>query len=347
MTCNHRDGDMDKEAPITRTMVKVSEFVEDFSRGMSEINLCEKFGLSAVQLPRLVNTLRNNGRLGEKRIEARRNIIEGETASDTPPAAEHVPSRAHVDLDTGLVLHCPSCGAPVKRNSPLCGYCASPLDFSLKGKTIHCVHCYQRTAADGRFCVVCGKPVQIRSSPGELLEDRFCPRCATPLRSASIGDFSIIACDTCSGLFISHETFDLMQEKSQRALLSLAPPRESESTWETSFSYVKCPVCNTWMNRKNFAGISGVIVDTCAAHGIWFDQNEMERIMDFIARGGIEKARIKDLENRTREASVNAAIRKDKFRNDLPDYSFGNEFRANSSQLDLLGLVGEIFRIFR
>jgi Zn-finger nucleic acid-binding protein len=50
------------------------------------------------------------------------------------------------------------------------------------------------------------------------------------------------------------------------------------------------------MNRTNFARISGVIVDTCRGHGIWFDPGELEKIMDFIAHGGLVKAKEVDLQ---------------------------------------------------
>ena len=39
-----------------------------------------------------------------------------------------------------------------------------------------------------------------------------------------------------------------------------------------------CPECGQLMNRKNFANTSGVIVDVCRAHGIWFDDREVERV---------------------------------------------------------------------
>ena len=59
---------------------------------------------------------------------------------------------------------------------------------------------------------------------------------------------------------------------------------------------MRCPVCSTMMNRTNFARISGVIVDTCRGHGIWFDPGEMEKIMDFMARGGLVKAKAVEVE---------------------------------------------------
>ena len=50
------------------------------------------------------------------------------------------------------------------------------------------------------------------------------------------------------------------------------------------------------MNRKNFANTSGVIIDTCRAHGVWFDRDELGRIVQFVMRGGLETARRQELE---------------------------------------------------
>lgn len=45
------------------------------------------------------------------------------------------------------------------------------------------------------------------------------------------------------------------------------------------------------MNRANFAKCSGVIIDICTQHGIWFDRDELSRIIDFIRDGGLDFAR--------------------------------------------------------
>jgi len=45
------------------------------------------------------------------------------------------------------------------------------------------------------------------------------------------------------------------------------------------------------MNRSNFAHSSGVIIDVCKHHGVWFDSEELPKIIDFIRRGGMELAR--------------------------------------------------------
>jgi Zn-finger nucleic acid-binding protein len=52
------------------------------------------------------------------------------------------------------------------------------------------------------------------------------------------------------------------------------------------------------MNRKNFGQTSGVIVDVCQKHGIWFDPGELPRVLAFVETGGLERARRRDEELR-------------------------------------------------
>jgi Zn-finger nucleic acid-binding protein len=44
------------------------------------------------------------------------------------------------------------------------------------------------------------------------------------------------------------------------------------------------------MNRVNYGRVSGVLIDSCKAHGYWFDEGKLTRVMDFVAHGGLEKA---------------------------------------------------------
>ena len=45
------------------------------------------------------------------------------------------------------------------------------------------------------------------------------------------------------------------------------------------------------MHRRNFGGTSGIIVDVCALHGIWFEAGELEAVLAFVRQGGLEAAR--------------------------------------------------------
>jgi Zn-finger nucleic acid-binding protein len=119
-----------------------------------------------------------------------------------------------------------------------------------------------------------------------------------------IGDFSVAGCSACGGFFIPEGTFDLMQERTDRVIFPTSGAPHGEAQAESVVRYVRCPVCRQMMNRTNFARISGVIIDTCHGHGIWFDPGEMEKIMDFIARGGLQKAKEADIERLKGEESL-------------------------------------------
>jgi hypothetical protein len=58
------------------------------------------------------------------------------------------------------------------------------------------------------------------------------------------------------------------------------------------------------MNRSNFGGGSGVIVDVCGHHGAFLDRGELTRIVDFVEKGGWE--RVKKREKQRMEEEISA-----------------------------------------
>ena len=50
------------------------------------------------------------------------------------------------------------------------------------------------------------------------------------------------------------------------------------------------------MNRVNFAGCSGIVIDWCKEHGSWFDKDELRQIVAFIQRGGLKRSREREME---------------------------------------------------
>lgn len=277
-----------------RKKINVTSFVNDFVRGASENELREKYALDQSQLARIVGVLKEKGEITSETTSQREENLKIRFGS--PEGSPDPQAKAFIDLNTGLVLHCPSCGAAVKRGEAKCDYCSAALDFSLKGKTVSCPHCFASIPADSRFCVRCAKPVVGLIKEGAVQEDRPCPRCDVPMRARKIGDFSVIGCEKCSGMFVPHETFEMMQENSQRVIFPTETTRKGTIEPEAQVRYVRCPVCRNMMNRSNFAKMSGVIIDTCKGHGVWFDAGEIEKIMDFIARGGLQKAKTEELE---------------------------------------------------
>jgi Zn-finger nucleic acid-binding protein len=81
--------------------------------------------------------------------------------------------------------------------------------------------------------------------------------------------------------------------------------------------YRPCPGCRQLMNRKNFGGESGVVVDVCAVHGTWFDEGELPRVLAFVESGGLAKARARQRERdeaSARERRRSAAVSLDRVR---------------------------------
>ena len=287
-----------------RKKVNLTAFLTDYLRGASEEELCDRYDLRHSQVNRIVGVLKKRGKITTKEHAQREeNLRIRFGRSEGLPRSETY-RKGEVELDSDLVLHCPSCGAAVKRGVERCEYCDAHLDFSLQGKTIHCPNCFATTPADGKFCIHCAKPTKGLVTEGKVLEDRLCPRCDVPLRGLTMGDFSVIQCARCSGLFVPHETFEMMQEARDAALFSVQGIARTPIEPEKEIRYVRCPVCLKMMNRTNFARISGVIIDSCRDHGIWFDPGEVEKIMDFVAKGGLQKAKTIEMERLKNEEAL-------------------------------------------
>jgi Zn-finger nucleic acid-binding protein len=333
--------------------LNVKAYIRDFVRGLSEEELQERYSLTHSQIQRVTGVLKKRGDITQAELDRRRANLKirfGDEKSRRTPKKVH--TGVSIDLDSGIVLHCPSCGASVDRHAERCEYCKAHLDFSLKGKTKHCPHCYQKIPAESRFCIVCAKPAKFSPGEGTLRDDRLCPRCETAMHSRNVGDFPVLGCVQCDGLFIPHDTFEMMQDNSKRIIeaTGLSSGGEAELRPELGTGYIRCPACRHIMNRKNFAGSSGVIVDICGQHGVWFDAGELEKIMSFLARGGLQKARRKELQKLKDEQkfmkyykqgrTTEAHMLMSPMDVDVDPYQ-------DRHSLDLADVVGEIFSLFK
>lgn len=158
-----------------------------------------------------------------------------------------------------------------------------------------CPSCLGLMFVGTRFCGHCGEEMVRAETPeGEELGD--CPRCKVRLDLLQIAELSVRECARCDGLWADVGTFErLCAEREERsAVLGFIGSREPKATPAAKISYVPCPDCGQLMNRSNFARASGVIIDICKAHGVWFDAGELPRIIEFIQKGGMDAARQKE-----------------------------------------------------
>ena len=229
------------------------------------------------------------------------------------------------------VLRCSGCGASVPADVPQCPYCKAQL------ATVACPSCYALMPLSASHCPSCGARAAAR---GPLTPDGApCPACAKPLARAMVGELPMQECLSCGGLWLDREAFERLGESRERqgAVLGALPggPARVEALPE-SVKYRPCPACGQLMNRLNYAKRSGVVLDVCKEHGLWFDRDELRRVLVFIQGGGLDRARERDLQD-LKEAQRAAAV---------PPLASGESFGlglegpAPSSWLSAAGLLG-------
>jgi Zn-finger nucleic acid-binding protein len=205
-----------------------------------------------------------------------------------------------VESPTGheaAVVRCSSCGAPRQEGSLSCDFCGA--DFTLHERDLDtvCPKCLARVSHQAKFCHHCATALV----PEQLARDETsmsCPVCGPEryLTNRQIGDVAVMECDRCAGLWLGTEPFKHLAERASSDAVEIdrfvasdgAPPSESAQPGEQSgkgWRYRRCPVCDKMMHRRNYGRSSGVIIDACRDHGIWFDADELPRILAWIRSG--------------------------------------------------------------
>ncbi len=182
---------------------------------------------------------------------------------------------------------CASCGGSIAPGDRACSFCRATV------RTARCGHCLAWNLASSRHCGSCGDALD---DVERRVESLPCPRCAPQtLRAVRYRDLVGDECVRCGGIFLAASFLDrLVERRDHAAGLRLALPERPRPALEP-VQYVRCPGCTQLMNRRQFGAISGVIVDTCRTHGVWFDGGELHAVLAFIARGGLSDARTKEM----------------------------------------------------
>jgi Zn-finger nucleic acid-binding protein len=156
-------------------------------------------------------------------------------------------------------------------------------------------------------CSGCGRDLGLEplGQPDELL----CPDCGIPFEAFSGGPGLLHDCPKCGGQLVEHALLRELLER--REVYGRLAPRQAprQNPLLQPVRYVPCPACGALMNRKNFGQTSGVIVDVCQKHGIWFDPGELPRVLAFVETGGLERARRRseELQRKRRQNQVHDA----------------------------------------
>ncbi len=193
---------------------------------------------------------------------------------------------------SGTAFNCPNCGAAATPDSIRCPYCHSSIAARV------CPSCFGAVAVGMEHCPSCGAETG-GGSPAETTAFR-CPRCRKELSLVTAHGHKLHECLQCGGLWVGAADFQEIcsRQEDQEAVLGMPPgmdASEKPAAQIVQRTYVPCPECGKLMNRKNFAGCSGIVLDWCREHGCWFDRRELQEIIIFIRNGGLQKSREREL----------------------------------------------------
>lgn len=180
---------------------------------------------------------------------------------------------------------CPYCGAKVV--APTAAKAASAVGTPPVPKT-YCPRCAQFHPSSLPSCPRC-PPTSPDARGGR------CPRCTTGLAAISARGLLLDTCPTCKGLWFDGNEIERVLDLSTKgrsreevdSLRGALPRRPSPIERGT----LECVRCRQPMTRRQIALKSGVVVDVCRAHGIWFDGGEWEQFGEFVRAGGLEVIR--------------------------------------------------------
>jgi Zn-finger nucleic acid-binding protein len=117
-----------------------------------------------------------------------------------------------------------------------------------------------------------------------------------------VGTTPIQQCGACGGSWLATDTFTALctdREARSAVSASLAASAGAPSAPPVRLGdvrYRRCASCQRLMNRVNFGRVSGVVIDLCKGHGVWFDPGELTRVLTFVANGGLDRMRESDAE---------------------------------------------------
>jgi len=206
-----------------------------------------------------------------------------------------------VKIHDAAVVRCSSCGgARDKDSQSFCGYCGSSFTIHERDLDTICHNCMSRISSKSKFCHCCGTTI-VADSDEFSQTDMDCPVCdeqKLQARKMKGGDFSLMECHHCAGIWLGSSTFAHLEKKAKLESVSgvISEPIQIEIIKENSNPhkfYRKCPQCEIVMQRRNYAAKSGVVIDICKKHGIWFDIKELDDILKFIRSGQLQKTQEK------------------------------------------------------
>ncbi|MGZ3453009.1 MAG: zf-TFIIB domain-containing protein [Polyangiales bacterium] len=116
-----------------------------------------------------------------------------------------------------------------------------------------------------------------------------CPRCRGPLVPHQAARLVMNCCHQCGGVFLDGGASKRVVEALDPNVMATASGVSQQATAQVATeATIGCPMCNNALERLPIPA-AGVTVDACREHGIWFDRDELQRVVQAVAPPGTQQ----------------------------------------------------------
>lgn len=155
-----------------------------------------------------------------------------------------------------------------------------------------CPYCDKSTSELGKKCVHCGEDL-IESIERDNTAPVKCPLCNVNTEIIDLAGVELDYCYKCGGIWFDKGEINQFRDSvvNQDICKDMTTTLREMSLINQDTKradYLKCPVCNQVMFQNNFVDISNIIIDRCADHGTWAEQEDILKILKIVQSGKFE-----------------------------------------------------------
>ena len=102
-----------------------------------------------------------------------------------------------------------------------------------------------------------------------------CPACRATLITLEFDRIELDYCGRCEGVWLDAGELEalLAREKRSDSLLATMRPGAGKE------SKRRCPICLKGMKKSFMGNAAPVLIDRCPLHGMWFDRDELRKVL--------------------------------------------------------------------